>query len=107
MGSNKKMPKATTTTKKTKTAKVSTKVETVAKTSPPKAVDAGVVKKKKRVKVEGQPKRAMNGYMLFRNDVYTDVVSKNPGKPVTEIAKLIGEQWKALADKSKYTALAA
>ena len=87
-----------------------TKKDVVAdKTTVPKATKATdkVVKKKKRVKEEGQPKRAMNGYMLFRNDVYTDIVSKNPSKPVTEIAKLIGEEWKALADKSKYTALAA
>jgi hypothetical protein len=39
--------------------------------------------------------------MSFANSRRADVVAKNPGKPVTEISKLLGAEWRSLSDAEK------
>ena len=57
-------------------------------------------KKKKLVKLPGQPKRATSSYMLWMNANRDSIKNDNPGFSIGEIAKKAGEMWKALEDKS-------
>jgi len=51
-----------------------------------------------------RPKRPMSSYMLFANDMRSQLKSENPDAPITEIAKLTGQAWKEAdeATKKKY-----
>jgi high mobility group protein B3 len=55
----------------------------------------------KKVKDLNAPKRPLQSYMLFSGDVRADVRAANPDVKITEISKLIGEQWKILPEKQK------
>ena len=44
-------------------------------------------------------KKYTNGYLVFYRERFVDL--KTQGKPVTEIAKELGLQWKALDDEEK------
>lgn len=44
-------------------------------------------------------KRPLNPFFAFRKEVYHQLVKNNPGKSVTEITKLIKEQFDKLDEK--------
>ena len=44
-------------------------------------------------------KKYTNGYLVFYKERFVDLKTK--GKPVTEIAKQVGSEWKALNDEEK------
>lgn len=54
--------------------------------------------------MEGGGKRKLNSYMKFVKAKRAEVVKKFPNAKVTEIAKKMGEMWRALTDaeKAKY-----
>lgn len=49
-------------------------------------------------------KRGMNPFMKFAAKERKNIMSSNPGMPVTEVGKELGKRWRALSDseKSKY-----
>ena len=47
------------------------------------------------------PKRPTSAYFFFSNETRKSVVEKNPGMPVSEIAKLLGAKWKELTGDAK------
>ncbi|WP_339046732.1 hypothetical protein [Spiroplasma endosymbiont of Colias croceus] len=55
-------------------------------------------------------KKPMNAYMLFNKEKRAEIIQQKPElKPkVAEVAKLIGNQWKEMAneEKSKYVKMA-
>lgn len=46
-------------------------------------------------------KRPMTGYMLFAHENRQRVVSEHPEWKITDIAKKLGEEWKALSEEQK------
>ncbi|XP_061705413.1 high mobility group protein D-like [Cydia pomonella] len=54
-----------------------------------------------------RPKRPMSAYFLWLNSVREQIKAENPGIKVTEIAKLGGQMWQNLADKSVWQEQAA
>lgn len=64
-------------------------------------------KKKRAAKPEGYPKGAVTAYFHFSKEMRPEVVAAHPGVAVTEVAKLLGERWRATEDKSKWQAAAA
>lgn len=58
---------------------------------------------------EDGPKRPTSAYMYFSKDMSASVRAANPGKPITEVAKVVGEKWKNMSEseKHKYDLLAA
>ena len=56
--------------------------------------------KKKKIKLEGQPKRPQTAYFIWMNENREDIKKKSPSMNVPDISKTAGELWKALADKS-------
>ena len=54
-------------------------------------------------------KRYTNGYLVFYKERFAQLKKKEKDKPVTEIAKQLGAEWKSLTDdeKSKYNKQAA
>ncbi len=69
--------------------------------------DAKTKKAKKPKKPEGYPKSNVTAFMHFSAEMRASVKAKNPDAGVTDIAKLLGAQWQATEDKSKWEALAA
>ena len=61
----------------------------------PKAAKAG-----KAAKADG-PKRPTSAYFYYSNETRKSVAEANPGMPVSEIAKVLGAQWKELTDDVK------
>ena len=59
-------------------------------------------KKPKKVKIPGEPKKALSAYFHYQ----ASVRSNYQGVPFGEQAKLIAAEWKKLTDKSKYEELA-
>jgi len=47
------------------------------------------------------PKRSASSYFLFGNSVRARIKAENPDLKVTEIAKLIGEEWRKLSEEEK------
>ncbi|OMO79208.1 Structure-specific recognition protein [Corchorus capsularis] len=74
-----------------------------AKDGPP---DGG--KKKKQKKDPNAPKKAMSGYMFFSQVERENVRKSNPGIPITEVSKVLGERWNKMtaAEKEPYLAKA-
>jgi len=73
------------------------------KAASPKKVEK---EKKRRVKKEkdpNAPKKALSAYMHFFKSVRPEIVKKLPelASKVTEVAKLIGDRWKAASEKEK------
>merc|ERR1711936_249156 len=50
-------------------------------------------------------KRPLNAYMMFANEKRPELQKKHPELKITEIAKMIGEEWRSMSDdeKSPYT----
>lgn len=52
---------------------------------------------------ENRPKKPLGAYMLFSKDARAQVMQENAGASITEIAKLLGERWRALDASEKQT----
>ena len=59
-------------------------------------------KKPKKVKIPGEPKKALSAYFHYQ----ASVRSNYQGVPFGDVAKSIASDWKKLDDKSKYEELA-
>lgn len=59
-------------------------------------------KKPKKVKLPGEPKKALSAYFHYQ----ASVRSNYNGIPFGDVAKAIASDWKKLDDKSKYEELA-
>ena len=57
-------------------------------------------KKAKKEKKEKKP-RKLNAYMVFAMEVRESVKKNNPTASIIDIAKKIGEKWRALSDAEK------
>jgi len=57
-------------------------------------------KKDKKEKKEKKP-RKLNAYMVFAMEVRESVKKNNPTASIIEIAKKIGEKWRAMSDSEK------
>ncbi len=55
----------------------------------------------KRQNTEGAPKRPLTAYFLWVRDNREQFKQNNPGKKVTELAQLMGTEWRSLDDKKK------
>lgn len=53
-------------------------------------------KSKKKVKDPDAPKRPLSNYMYFTQDRRAQVVETNPNASVTEVSKILGEEWSKL-----------
>ncbi|CAJ0766563.1 4711_t:CDS:2, partial [Entrophospora sp. SA101] len=69
--------------------------------------DPGKTSTTKTKKSSSEPKRALSAYMFFVRGNREKVKAENPGAKFGEIAKLVGEKWKALNDKTFYNEMAA
>ncbi|KAL3933421.1 MAG: hypothetical protein SGPRY_000289 [Prymnesium sp.] len=49
----------------------------------------------------GEPKKNMNAYMFFCNEVRSSIKEANPSASVSEISKLSSEKWKSLSAEEK------
>uniref|UniRef100_A0A7S1CC08 HMG box domain-containing protein n=1 Tax=Bicosoecida sp. CB-2014 TaxID=1486930 RepID=A0A7S1CC08_9STRA len=49
----------------------------------------------------GKPKRPLNAYMQFAVARRPDVVAANPGAGATEVTKMLGAEWRAMAESAK------
>ena len=58
-------------------------------------------RKVKKVKDPNEPKRPQNGYMRFAASVREEVKAKHNLTSVADIAKKIGEMWKAMPETKK------
>lgn len=58
-------------------------------------------KQKKKKKDPNAPKRAMSGFMFFSQIERENVRKSNPGRPVTEVARALGERWKKMSAEEK------
>eukprot|EP00443_Scrippsiella_acuminata_P041228 CAMPEP_0115277602 /NCGR_PEP_ID=MMETSP0270-20121206/57326_1 /TAXON_ID=71861 /ORGANISM="Scrippsiella trochoidea, Strain CCMP3099" /LENGTH=162 /DNA_ID=CAMNT_0002694251 /DNA_START=246 /DNA_END=734 /DNA_ORIENTATION=+ len=47
------------------------------------------------------PKKNLNGFMFFCNDRRPKLMKEQPDVPVTQIGKLLGEEWRTFSDKAK------
>ena len=52
-------------------------------------------------KDKNAPKRAMNAYFLFANENRNKIQSQNPDLKITEISKILSENYKKLSDKER------
>nr|CAG8433481.1 13063_t:CDS:2 [Entrophospora candida]CAG8434655.1 1419_t:CDS:2 [Entrophospora candida] len=84
---------ANTTSRKTITSNTKQKSESTTKISSTSSTT-------KTKKVSSNPKRALSAYMFFVRENREKVKAENPGAKFGEIAKLVGEKWKALNDKT-------
>ena len=59
---------------------------------------------RKTRKAQSGGKRGPNPFMKFAAKERKNIMSSNPGMPVTEVGKELGKRWRALSDaeKSKY-----
>ncbi len=57
-------------------------------------------RKPKKIKLEGQPKRAQSAYFIWMNANREEIKKESPSLKQEDIAKTAGELWKALIDKS-------
>merc|ERR1711962_983155 len=55
-------------------------------------------KKQKKKKDPNAPKRPTSAYFFFAGDVRPGIREENPDMKITEVAKLIGAQWRELED---------
>tara|TARA_B100001094_G_C17822927_1_gene619425 strand:+ start:206 stop:580 length:375 start_codon:yes stop_codon:yes gene_type:complete len=65
-------------------------------------------KKSKKVKLPGEPKRPLTGYFFFTNDRREDLKTKQPELKITEVSKVLGQEWAKLneTEKQKYADMA-
>ena len=52
-------------------------------------------------------KKYTNGYMMFYRERFPQLKKKDKNKPVTDIARQIGAEWRALEDRGPYMLKAA
>ncbi|XP_011883012.1 PREDICTED: FACT complex subunit Ssrp1 [Vollenhovia emeryi] len=64
-------------------------------------------RKQKKERDANKPKRPPTAFMLWLNSSRDKIKANNPGIAVTEIAKMGGEMWRELKDKSEWEAKAA
>lgn len=78
------------------------KAEHEAKHGPSKA-------SKKKAAASDGPKKPLSAYMYFSAEYRGKVSAANPSAKITDVAKILGEQWKTVtaAEKSKFEAMAA
>jgi hypothetical protein len=57
--------------------------------------------KKKAQKSGVQPKKPQSAYMCYNQEIQKTIWAKNPEAKLTEVAKMIGEQWSQLKDNEK------
>ena len=69
--------------------------------APAKAAAAPKGAKKEKAEKEEGPKKPVSAYMYFSNAKRAEIKEANPGIAVTEIAKLLGEQWRNADDAAK------
>jgi len=53
-------------------------------------------KSKKKVKDPDAPKRPLSNYMYFTQDKRAEIVKNNPNASVTDVSKILGEEWSKL-----------
>ncbi|AES99589.1 putative chromatin remodeling & transcriptional activation HMG family [Medicago truncatula] len=73
-------------------------------TSKKKSKDAdedGKKKKQKKKKDPNAPKRGMSGFMFFSQMERENIKKANPGISFTDVAKLLGENWKKMSAEEK------
>ncbi|KIK45291.1 hypothetical protein CY34DRAFT_801789 [Suillus luteus UH-Slu-Lm8-n1] len=58
-------------------------------------------KREKRIKDPNAPKGPASAYILFQNDIRSAYKKEHPDMSNKELLRLIGDQWKALADDKK------
>ena len=57
-------------------------------------------KKKNKDKDPNKPKRPASAYMLWLNEHREEIKSENPSASITEIAKIGGQKWNELKDRT-------
>jgi high mobility group protein B1 len=71
----------------------------------PKAKTAPIakkpVRKQKKVKDPNKPKRPMTAFFVFSGEFRDEVKAQNPGSKVGDVAKILGERWRAMSDAQK------
>ena len=72
----------------------------------PKTKAAPAKKGKKAGKDPNAPKKPTTAFFAFSNEMRPQVKRENPNAGVADIAKVMGEKWKKLSDKSKYEKMA-
>jgi hypothetical protein len=50
----------------------------------------------------GLPKRPQSSYFLWANAVRPEIQRQNPGASITEMARILGEEWKFVTDDDKH-----
>merc|ERR1712242_356192 len=72
-------------------------------------MDRPKVSMPRKPKDPNAPKKALTAYLLFSSSVRAQSRTENPEMKMTEIAKVIGNKWKALSEEEqkKWTDLAA
>ncbi|KAJ3118549.1 hypothetical protein HK098_005905 [Nowakowskiella sp. JEL0407] len=63
--------------------------------------------KKRKDRDPDEPKGAKNAFIYFQQAKRGDIVKANPELKSPEIAKILGQMWRELSDKSEYEKLAA
>merc|ERR1711973_986172 len=58
-------------------------------------------KKQKKKKDPNAPKRPTSAYFFYAGDVRPGIREENPDMKITEVAKLIGAQWRELDEDEK------
>jgi hypothetical protein len=76
----------------------------VSKKSSKGGQDGGSKKRKrgeKKLRDPNAPTRPQTAFFLFSNHVRPQVKAQNPDAKMTQLSKIIGEQWKALSEDAK------
>jgi protoporphyrinogen oxidase len=91
-------PKNTLSNDVSKLGELNKAFETSKNENPSKKAKKGKKEKKEK---KDKPKRPLNAYMVFAMEVRESVKKNHPTASITEIAKKIGEKWRALSDSEK------
>ena len=57
--------------------------------------------REKKLKDENAPKKPKSGYMIYCQNVRTEIKQENPDKKMIEISKILGSTWKELSEEDK------
>ncbi|KAI0751636.1 high mobility group box domain-containing protein [Daedaleopsis nitida] len=63
--------------------------------------DDGEGKRKKKLKDPNAPKRPPSSYLIFQNDIRSELKAKNPGMPNNELLGTISKLWAAMPQERK------
>ena len=74
----------------------------------PSAAIKNALPRQKKTKKDVRPKRAKTSYFYFSTEERKKIKANNPNLLMTEVTKLVGQQWKTMSweDKDKYQELA-